>query len=69
MKSRAVETITSNEEYVRMLIFDGVLPLELAGHEWIRIERAQHDAERRRHDETRAELETALREIARLKAA
>lgn len=46
MKSRAVQTITSNEEYVRMRIFDGDLPVSEAAAELLRIERAHHDATR-----------------------
>lgn len=47
MKSRDVETITTNEEHVRLHIFDGDLPIEKASVELLRIERAQHAATRR----------------------
>lgn len=52
MKTRDVATITSNEEDARLRIFDGTLPIEDAAYELIRMERAQHDSERMRHDET-----------------
>lgn len=47
MKSRAVDTITSNEDHVRLRIFDGDLPIDQAGAELLRIEREQHAATRR----------------------
>ncbi len=56
MKSKSVDTVTTNEEHVRLRIFDGDLPLDDAGHELIRIAQAQLDAERSRHNETIAEL-------------
>lgn len=48
MKARAVDYITSNEEHVRMQIFDGDLRIDEAGAELLRVERAQHDATRTR---------------------
>ena len=53
MKSRKIETITSNEDQVRFEIFSGTLPIDDAGAELLRLERAQHEAERRRHQNTR----------------
>lgn len=47
MKSKLVDTITSNEEHVRLKIFDGELPAEDGVNELLRIERAQHGATRR----------------------
>lgn len=44
-------TVTNNEDYVRMRIFDGDLQVSEAAEELIRIERAQHVATRRRLDE------------------
>jgi hypothetical protein len=44
MKSRSVNTITNNEDSVRMRIFDGELPADEAIAELLRIERAQHEA-------------------------
>lgn len=41
MKSKEVMTITSNEEYVRMRIYDGDLRIDDAAAELLRIERAQ----------------------------
>lgn len=48
MKSRSVDYITSNEQHVRMQIFDGDLKIDDAAAELLRIERAQHDATRAR---------------------
>lgn len=45
MKSTAVDYITSNEQYVRMMIYAGDLPLDQAKDELLRIERAQRAAE------------------------
>lgn len=42
MKSRSVETITNNEDYVRLRIFDGDLQISEAGAELLRLEKAQH---------------------------
>jgi hypothetical protein len=52
MKSKTVTTITSNEEYVRMRIFDGDLKIEDAAAELLRIEQAQYEATR--HELARA---------------
>ncbi len=60
MKSRSVETVTSNEAFVRMRIYDGDLPIDEAGAELLRIERAQHAAERQRHCETQERWADAL---------
>lgn len=45
MKSTSVDHITSNEQLVRMMIFDGDLPVDQAKDELLRIEREQHKAE------------------------
>lgn len=45
MKARLLDTITSNEEHVRMRIFDGDLQISEAAAELLRIERAQHRRE------------------------
>lgn len=47
--SRKVETITSNEDQVRFEIFSGALPISEAAAELLRVEKCQHEAERRRH--------------------
>jgi hypothetical protein len=47
MKSRLVDTITSNEDSVRLRILDGDLPADEATAELLRIERAQHEVTRR----------------------
>lgn len=44
MKSRTVETLTSNEGAVRLRIFEGDIPLDEAGAELLRIERANNAA-------------------------
>lgn len=56
MKSTAVDYITSNEQHVRMQIFDGDLKIDDAAAELLRLERAQHDATRARVRELEAEL-------------
>jgi hypothetical protein len=60
MASKLVDTITSNEEYVRLRIFEGDLQISQAGEELLRTERAQHDA-------TRRELARAYNKIAELR--
>jgi hypothetical protein len=57
MKSRLVNTITSNEDSVRLRIFDGELPADEATVELLRIERAQHEVTRRRLREAYAVIE------------
>lgn len=57
-----VNTITSNEQHVRLEIFEGRLPLDEAGKELIRIARAQLASEEIRHNYTRIELVAARRE-------
>lgn len=53
-------TVASNEEYVRLRIFDGDLQVSEAAEELIRLERAQHAETRRMLAEARAELAKAL---------
>lgn len=67
MKSRSVETVTSNEESVRLRIFDGDLAIDQAGAELLRIEKAQHAAECQRHAETRLALATANAKLQQIK--
>ena len=43
MKSKFVDTITSNEGHVRLQIFEGRLPIDQAAEEMIRIAEAQRD--------------------------
>jgi hypothetical protein len=57
MKSRLVDTITSNEDSVRLRIFDGDLPADQATAELLRIELAQHEVTRRRLREAYAVIE------------
>lgn len=61
--SRKVETITSNEDQVRFEIFSGALPISEAAAELLRVEKCQHEAERRRH---RDSVERLSAEIAGL---
>jgi len=56
MKSTTVDTVTSNETYVRMRVFDGDLQISEAGEELLRIERCQHEATRRRLREAQDRL-------------
>lgn len=56
MKSKKVPTITSNEEQVRLEIFEGHLPIDEAGAELLRVEKAQHSVERQRRMETQNQL-------------
>jgi len=63
MKTRTVTTVTNNEDYVRMRIFDGDLQVSEAAEELILLERAQHDSTRRRLNEEidrRVKAETTL---------
>jgi hypothetical protein len=59
-------SITSNEQHVRLEIFEGRLPLDDAGQELIRLAQAQLAAEVARHDRTHDELLMALKELSRL---
>jgi hypothetical protein len=56
MKSKAIDHVTSNEEYVRQRIFDGELPIDAAAAELLRLERAQNDALRRRLSDLEARI-------------
>lgn len=44
MKTKLVETITNDEEFIRMRIYDGELNVDQAAEELIRLARAQRDA-------------------------
>lgn len=55
MKTRTVETITSNEEHVRLAIFEGRLPLDKAGEELIDLYRRQAEAAENRLRDVLAE--------------
>lgn len=48
MKTRTVDTITTNEELVRLRIYDGDLQIPEAAGELLRLEREQNAALRRR---------------------
>lgn len=60
MRYREVDTVTSNEGHVRLRIYDGDLKIDDAAAELLRIERAQHEAECKRHSETRELLAECL---------
>lgn len=46
-----VDFITSNEQHVRLEIFEGRLPIDRAGEELLRIERCQRQADRDRYEQ------------------
>jgi hypothetical protein len=48
MKSKLVDTVASNEEHVRLRIFEGDLPADEATAELLRLEREQHAETRRK---------------------
>lgn len=66
MKSTSVETITSNEQYVRMRIFDGDLQITDANAELIRLAQEQLASECRRHQQTKIELYKAQARLVEL---
>ena len=51
MKTKQVNSITSNEGYVRMRIFDGEFPPDNALEELLRIEKEQHSVTRKKLSE------------------
>jgi len=51
MKTKQVNSITSNEEYVRMRIFDGEFTPDNALEELLRIEKEQHSVTRKKLSE------------------
>lgn len=59
MRFREVNTVTSNDEYVRMRIYDGDLPASEGLVELLTLERAQHAATRAELIETRARMQEA----------
>jgi hypothetical protein len=63
MKARAVDTVCTNEEQVRLMIYDGVIPLHEAANEIVRIVEAQLSAEQAWHARTRGRLFDALQEL------
>lgn len=50
MKTKLVDTVTTNEDHVRMRIFDGDLQISEAAAELLRVEKSQRAAERRYSD-------------------
>lgn len=46
MKSRKVDTVTTNEELVRLRIFDGVIPADYGMEELLDLEKKQRAVER-----------------------
>lgn len=63
MKSKSVETIISNEQHVRMRIFDGDFQVADASAELLRIVQAQLASECARHQQTKLALCKALAEL------
>lgn len=51
MQVKTVDTVVTNEEHVRLQIFDGDLNVDDAAKRLIEIERKQHDATRRQMGE------------------
>jgi hypothetical protein len=68
VKSKSVATVTDNDTFVRLRIFDGDLPIDDAAAALIRLEREQHTAERQRHSATFESLCAVRRELRELKA-
>lgn len=68
MKSRSVDSIAGNEDYVRLRIFDGDLQISEAGAELLRLEKAQHEAERKAHRRTQEALAAYDKAIAAAEA-
>lgn len=66
MKSRATETVTSNEEFVRLRIFDGDLQVDEASTELIRLARCQARSAEDREMEWRRRAFTAEKRLAEL---
>jgi hypothetical protein len=56
MKTKLVDAVTNNEDYVRLRIFDGDLQISEAAAELLRLERSQHEATRRELLSCREEL-------------
>ena len=64
MKSRDVGvTVTSNDEHVRLRIFDGVIPADKYWQEMYEAERGQHDATRQRLHRLRERLRATPAEV------
>lgn len=61
MKSTLVDTVTSNDEAVRLRIFEGVIPMDQAGLELLELEQTQHAA-------ARSQIRLLRKEITDLKA-
>lgn len=49
MTSKQEATITTNEDYVRMRVYDGELPASKATQKLLRMERSQRGAERKHY--------------------
>jgi len=54
MRTREVDTITSNEGHIRLKIFDGDLQISEAAQELLRLEREQNRSLRRQIAEMQA---------------
>jgi len=66
MKSKFVDTLTSNEEHVRLEIFEGRISLDKAGEELLALYKAQLDRARQQVVELKIELAYARQEIVEL---
>lgn len=60
MKSKMVDTVTNDEDLVRLRIFDGELPLDAAGAELLRL----NALERRRNGERVKQMMAMTRRMA-----
>ena len=57
MKTRNIDTITNNEDHIRLKIYDGDLNIDEAGQELLRLTKTQLRIERVRSLKYRRELE------------
>lgn len=65
MKSRLVDTVVNNDEYLRLRIYDGEIPLAEAGAELLRLKTAQRTAERKEEQRVIAQLRAEITRLQR----
>lgn len=63
-----IDNVTTNEQHVRLKIFEGELPVADGVMELLRIEKAQHDATQRRLNDALASLRQMGCDLDRLRA-
>lgn len=66
MKARTIEAVVTNEEHVRLAIYDGRITVDEAGAELLRIEKAQHVAALARHLVTLSRCSVLLTALVRI---